>query len=360
VLSVAAISFAMAVEAADAETFVSQPRVGRIERDEVYWTELEVRRLGNIVAEMVQARRFCGDTPAAEAERLLMRKRLDAMRRKALRVLHRAELHVNAGQSTWPGLDKSLTQPVNLAEEYVRTVTNYLDVLEEEEERAERAAGDDVDIGGVLAAVKAKARAEAAGRKRSSSLYEEIDGKTLESAGSERTIEEVTAELGEPGEPSIEDISYRDALAREAAKGAQQSRGNLSGSSGIRRRKGEIGNAGDGGGSSTMTGEYSKEDEELMARHQPVQDQLTSDLVDLVGRLKGNLVEINAKIRDDGVVIDETEDVLDQNLSGIGKTREILASFTRSTSMSWWTIWVLLVLVIVTFLGVFVLTKIPI
>lgn len=341
----------MAVDATDAETVTVQPRAGRVERDEVYWTELELRRLGNVVAEMVQARRFSGDSSAAEAERALMRKHLDAMRRKAVRVLHRAELHMNAGQTSWPGLDKNLTQPVNLAEEYVRTVTNYLDVLEEEEERAERAAGQDVDIGGVRAAAKAKAKAVAAAGADTAGARD----------GTERTLEEFTAGLGDASDGGMEDISCREALAREAANGSKERRDELVGAGSLRRRKGGDGaGASDGNAASSVIGKYSKEDEQLMARHQPVQDQLTNDLVELVGRLKGNLTEINAKIREDGDVIDETEDAVDKNLSGISKTREKLAGFTRSTSMSWWMIWALLVAVVLTFLAVFVLTKIPI
>jgi hypothetical protein len=359
----------MAVEATEAEMPVARPQAGgeRAERDEVYWTELEVRRLGNVVAEMVQARRYCGDTSAAEAERALMHARLDAMRRKALRVLHRAELHVNAGQTTWPGLDASLTQPVNLAEEYVRTVAYYLDVLEEEEERVKRAIGDDVDVGGVRTAARAKDKAGAAagggGGGGACGRLRDDGGEVAPVGGSAgRKVEDIAADVGEVDDSGVEDISYRDALARVAAAG-EGGREELLSAEGVRRRKG--GGRGDGRGAGSAsaaptTGKYSKADEELMARHQPVQDQLTSDLVELVGRLKGSLTEINAKIVKDGRVIDEAEDAVDKSLTGIGKTRESLAGFVRSTSLSWWTIWALLAAVVATFLAVFVLTKVPI
>lgn len=356
----------MAVEAHDALA-ADESLPTRMERDEVYWTELEVRRIGNMVAEMIQSKRYMGDTVEAGVERVLMRKRLDAMRRKALRVLCRAELHVSSGQTVWPGLDASLTQPVNLAEEYVRTVTNYLDVLEEEEERSVRALKDDVDVGGVRAKkiAAAAATSEASGAAQGAGR----GGDDAEVAPVLRSIEDITAEAGIDVDGAEEgDISYREALAREAASGDDAGkRDELLGSEGVRRRRGGAGDsdgAGPSGGSGkrgpSMTGKYSKEDEELMARHQPVQDELTSDLVDLVGRLKGNLTEINAKIVKDGQVIDETDDAVDKNLAGIGKQRENLAGFARSTSISWWTIWAMLVAVVVVFFLVFALTKIPI
>lgn len=356
----------MAVEAHDA-VGVHGGLPARSERDEVYWTELEVRRIGNMVAEMIQSKRYMGDTVEAGAERVMMRNRLDAMRRKALRVLCRAELHVTSGQTVWPGLDPSLTQPVNLAEEYIRTVTNYLDVLEEEEERAVRALKDDVDVGDMRAKEIAAAAATQA-KSAASSARGDGRGDERDSSGI-RSLEDIAAESGIDVDSTGEgDISYREALARASASGTDRDdRKDLLGAEGVRRRRGAVtGSEGEGasgpstGDKNPLTGKYSKEDEELMARHQPVQDELTSDLVDLVARLKGNLTEINANIRKDSQVIDDADEAVDQNLAGIGKQRENLAGFARSTSFSWWTIWAMLICVVVVFIVVFALTKIPI
>lgn len=343
----------MAVDAVDAAGgIVAGHEDQRTERDDVYWTELEVRRLGNMVAEMVQAGRYCGDSSEAEAERNLMRSRLAAMKGKALRVLHRAELHVSAGQTAWPGLDNSLTQPVNLAEEYIRTVTNYQCVLEEEEDRVQRSLKDDLDVGGVRAAAKARGAVDAGTDAAGANAVGEGIGNDAD-----QRFEDITQLDGSELRNSVEDISYREALAREAAAAG---RDELLGTGGIRQRKTIGKDNGGASASSRATGKYSKADEELMARHQPVQDELTSDLVDLVSRLKGNLTEINAKIVKDGKVIDETDEALDKNLAGISKTRENLGSFTRATSVSWWTIWALVAAVLITFVLVFGLTKIPI
>lgn len=277
--------------------------------DDVFWTELEVRRLGNLVSETVQSGRYIGSSRAAASERSLMRARLTAMRRKSLRVLHRAEIHTGG---TWPGLDDSITRPVDLAEEYVRLVREFQEVLEEEVERAGEGEGEE-DVGDI------------------------------------ETVAEDAVE-----EDAVEDISYREALALEEAAGG---RGELL-EGDLRQRKG--GARQSANAAKTGTGKYSAEDEALMARHQPVQDELTNDLVDLVGRLKGNLTEINTKIRKDGQVIDEADAALDGNLAGIRKTRQNLGDFTRATTISWWTIWVALAAVLVTFILVFLLTKVPI
>jgi Membrane fusion protein Use1 len=304
----------------------------RAEQDDVYWTELEFRRLGNMVAEMIQARRYVGDDVRARNERALMRTRVDAMRRKALRVLARAELYAKSSHGAWPGLDSSLTEPISLAEEYVRTVSNYDAVLTEEEDRARRAIQDDFDVGGVRAAAAAMAVA--------------CDG----DGGSGEDIGDDVAGFG-----GVDDMSYREALARDAADlGNADTRDDLAGA---RMRRRSIASVQKVAGA---TGRYSEADENLMAAHQPVQDQLTNDLVDLVGRLKGSMTEINARITQDGHVIDETEDALDKNITSIGKHRENLGHYSRYTSLSWWTIYALIVLVVVVFIAVFALTKIPI
>jgi Membrane fusion protein Use1 len=319
-------------------------------RDEIYWTELEFRRLGNMVAEMIQARRYVGSRSSAfnignldpaQEERILLRKRIDSMRRKALRILCRAELYADSGLITWPGLDKDLTEPVSLAEEYVRTVSNYDAVLLEEEETVAKAI-DDVDIGGAEPRVDAFDREQKKGfDARRSSAHDSEAVRTVESA----TGAVPYADHG--------DISYRDAIAREARAGNRPERDELL-SGGLRKRREE-----DAGHVGSVPGAFSATDEELMARHQPIEDQLTSDLIDLVGRLKENVTEINTKIVQDGTVVDETEDAVEKNLSSIGKQRTKLSSYTRSNSRSWWSIWLLVISIVIVFVTVLILIKIP-
>jgi Membrane fusion protein Use1 len=319
-------------------------------RDEIFWTELEFRRLGNIVAEMIHARRYVGsrssdvnrvNSDPARAERILLRKRIDSMRRKALRILCRAELYADSGLTTWPGLDKDLTEPVSLAEEYVRTVSNYDAVLLEEEEMAERAM-DEVDIGG------AEPKVDPFDHERKTGF----DGRrgSTHDIEIERTVKSATGTISHADH---DDISYRDAIAREARAGDRPERDQLL-SGGLRkRREAEAGHAG------SASGVFSATDEELMARHQPIEDQLTSEMIDLVGRLKENVTEINAKIVQDGTVVDETEDAVDKNLSSIGKQRTKLATYTRSNFRSWWSIWLLVITIVIVFATLLILIKIP-
>jgi hypothetical protein len=323
------------------DTATASAAGAHVEQDEVYWTELEFRRLGNMVAEMIQARRYTGDRAAARAERALMRTRVNAMRRKALRVLVRAELYAKSSHRAWPGLDPSLTEPVSLAEEYVRTVSNYDAVLTEEEDRALHALRDDFDIGGVRAA--ADARAEV-GHYVHADVGVGDDDKNGDRAGMDGLL----------GRKGIEDISYREALARDAAERTDaDKRSELLGGQQGSPSKGPQETPG-------PTSRYYGTDETLMAAHLPVQDQLTSDLIDLVGRLKGSMTEINTRIVQDGQIIDETENAVDKNISAIGKQRENLDSHSRYSSLSWWTIYSLIFLVFVVFISVFALTKIPI
>lgn len=295
------------------------------ERDEVFWTELEIRRLGNVVAECIHARRYIGDTNAADEERKLMRKYIEAMKRKAMRVLHRAELYARSGHAAWPGIDPTITDPVSLAEEYVRVVENYEAVLSEEETRAR-----DANAEGLKSNV--------------------TPAKTREDETISRLIKE--AEDWE----EADDVAYREALKREKERtmSTEGARKELLGEvEGIRQRKGAA-------GSSNRNGTYSKEDEELMSRHQPIQDELTSNLVDLVGQLKESITENKEKLERDDKVLGETEDAVDKNLSGVGKQRGILKKFTQSTSVSFWTFMIALVVMLVVFVFVVILLKIPV
>lgn len=296
------------------------------ERDEVFWTELEIRRLGNFVAECIHARRYVGDTSTAEEERLLMRKYIEAMKRKAMRVLHRAELHARSGHAAWPGIDPTITDPVSLAEEYVRVVENYEAVLSEEETRAKNAKAEALKSGPI-----------------SKDLPNDDDA-----------ISKLEKEA--EGWEEADDVAYREALQQEKErnKSSEDARKELfSEEEGVRRRKGTP-------GPSNQTGKYSKEDEELMSRHQPIQDELTSNLVDLVGQLKESITENKEKIEKDDEVLDETEEAVEKNLAGVGKQRGNLKQFTQSTSVSWWMIMIAAVVIVIVFMFLVILLKIPI
>lgn len=289
--------------------------VAPVERDALFWTELEIRRLGNLVAAGLHAKKYVGDSDEAAKERARMRTLLDAMRRKALRVLHRAEICSHAPDTPWPGLDPDISDPVALAEEYVRVVEKYEAKFGDEETRIRTAPANGRNQNGA-----------------SSSFVDPF--------------------LPDGDEWEKEDAKlYREAVAqaREAAKVSLSARRELLGEeeSGLRKRR-------------NTTTKLSKEDEMLMARHQPVQDQLSADLVDIVGRLKGSVSGINEKIVKDNEVIDETEDVVEKNLAGVSRQRDDLTSFSNSTSLSWWMLAVITVVVLIVFIFVFLMLKIPI
>lgn len=294
------------------------------ERDEVFWTELEIRRIGNLVAECIHARRYIGESDSAQAEKTLMRQYIEAMKRKSMRVLHRAELYARSGHASWPGIDPSITDPVSLADEYVRVVENYEAVLLEEESRTKRA------------------REEAGGFG---------DG-----SGESDAVRKLATE--EDDWEAADDVAYREALKREQelTKKGEDARKDLLGADdeGIRRRKG-----GAGPSSANSAAAYSKEDEELMARHQPIQDELTSNLVGLVGQLKESISTNKERLEKDSKVLDETEDAVDKNLSGVTKQRSELKRFSKSSSMSWWAMLVVAVVMLVVFVLIFIMLKIP-
>lgn len=293
------------------------------ERDEVFWTELEIRRLGNMVAECIHARRYVGDGTEADEERKTMRRYIEAMKRKSMRVLHRAELYARSGHASWPGIDPTITDPVSLAEEYVRVVENYEAVLGDEEARAKKLKDAKGDIGVT----------------------------SLGSAAGGPLTQLPTAEDWEAADTA----AFKEAVKREKelTKSAEEARKDLlSQGEGVRHRRGSAG--------PSETATYSKEDEELMSKHQPIQDELTSNLVDLVGQLKESITENKEKIERDNKILDETEEAVDKNLSGVSKQRGQLKKFTQSTSVSWWLMMVAAVVILVIFALVLVLLQIPI
>lgn len=278
-------------------------------RDEVFWTELEIRRLGNIVAECIHARRYVGLSKEAHDERKRMRAYIDAMKRKSMRVLHKAELFAKSGYAAWPGIDPTITDPVSLAEEYVNVVQNYEAVLQEEESKAkseENLSGidqvpiveEDWEAADMVAYKEAKKQAE-----------------TSEDSNEKRR---------------------QDLLGLDAA--------------GMRRRKNI--DASGAGTSSKLT----KEEEEFMSKHQPIQDELTNNLVELVGNLKETISATQGTLDQDKQVIDETEDVVDKNLSGVTSQQQSLTAYANTTASWWWMIPLGVVMIIV-FVIIFVLIR---
>lgn len=305
----------MSADTGDVPVGIDKPRSSVCEKDEVFWTELEIRRIGNLVAECIHARRYVGNDSAADTERKEMRKYIDAMKRKSMRVLHRAELHARGAQSAWPGIDPTISDPVSLAEEYVRVVESYEAVLIEEEAHAREL------------------------RMKSGTIDDDVN--KLATQEDELHI--------------TEDVSHGNAGssgAHDSTTGKRQEL--LSDAEGVRRRR--AGQASSVGGSAS----YSNEDEALMARHQPIQDELTSNLVDLVGQLKESITSNKDKLTKDSKVLDETEDVVESNLAGVTKQGANLKEYTKSSAVSWWIMLIAAIALFVVFAFVWVLMKIPV
>lgn len=315
-------------------------------RDEVFWTELEIRRLSNFVAETIHSKRFIGDSQSAAEERQQMRIYIEAMKRKSMRVLHRAELFKKSGQPSWPGIDPTIGNPVSLAEDYVKVVENYMAVLSSEEERVRNAALCDVaglaEDGDADAEEDADAGADA--------------GANVDANGS--------GHYGDDDWEAKDDVAYREALQRERdqkeEKETEQSKRNeLMGgidADGMRRRKGHAESDKQGGESKSS---LNKEEEEIMARHQPVQDELTNNLADLVGQLKNSVVDNKERLDKDKKVVDEVEDAVDKNADGVSKQRSGLAKFENSSSTSWWLMIAAVAVILLVFMIVLFLLAVP-
>lgn len=249
----------------------------RREKDVLWWTELEFRRLGNVVCEMLHSKRYARGNTTDRAE---LRCYLDSMRKKSLRILHRAEKFSTGHETVWCGLDTGLVENhVLLGEEYVGIVEKY------EEE---------FGVSGVSGISGTKREEE-----NNAILMEQDDWE-------ERDARE-----------------YAQALA--SAKEAESDSAELfaGNTSEIRQRK-------------NITGQFSAKDEEFLARHNPVQEQLTSTLLDGARRLKNAAEQTGNDLRRDDAVVDDTADALDANLNGIQKQRGELAKLERSSSMSWY------------------------
>lgn len=297
----------------------------RAERDPLFWTELEIRRLGNRIAAALHG-------PPPQPERAETKILLDAMRRKSLRVLTRAEKVANDPGSAWPGLDPGVRDPIALAEEYVAAVTQYVSAFE---------LGADA----APAVVDTTSAAKPNGAAEGDDLF----------AGAEDEWAGDDAWSGDDAWADADARAYQAAVAAARAEPStpDAARAALLGE-GPRQRRGT------GANGARPAAKLSAADEALMRRHQPVQDQLTKDLADVVGRLKGSVSGIGEQLKRDDAVLDEAADAVDANLGGISRQRDELAGYANATRMGWWRLMVIAVIVMLVFTGALILIKLPI
>lgn len=123
-----------------------------VDYDEVLWTELEFLRLHASILRTLSSTENVGGGRAEvkkkgappplphAADALDLRARIDALQRKALRMLHRAQLEARAGggaggPSPWPGVDPDTPDAEALADCYVSSVEDIKTRMAEREER---------------------------------------------------------------------------------------------------------------------------------------------------------------------------------------------------------------------------------
>lgn len=319
-------------------------------RDEVFWTELEIRRLSNIVAEAINSRRYVGTSLVAVEERQQMRVFIEAMKRKAMRVLHRAELFACSEHAAWPGIDATIADPVSLAEEYVRLVEDYLAEVSAEEERAHK---------------EEQARVIDTKGDMADADEEDMEGiikkpETMD-AGTDTEKDKDRGKANASDEPQdwvvADDEAFQEAL-REHKGTESKGRSDLLGveGDGVRRRRKGTSNKSEGIAEGVS---YSKDDEEEVARQQPVQAELTSNLIDLVGQLKQSVTENKQRLEQDKKVLDDTEMAVDKNVDSVTRQRNNLKAFSQSASTSWWVMLGAALVIILVFLFMVLLISVP-
>lgn len=329
------------------------------QRDPIFWTELELRRLSNLVASCIHSGRYVGRSKVARDERRQMRIWIDAMKLKAMRILHRAETLASSKASSaggfsvfgafsnnpipmsvkWPGIDPTITDPVALGEEYVRLVEDYYAVLALEEEQATAEPGEEEEQDQLLEAAKVV-------DGEGDIMNEDVDSQ-----------EDRGDQGDEKGDWEKEDdMAYRQAIQRQRDTEANDSNiddtrkkllndGPLSG--GIRRRKGPN----DGSESAEKTA--LNRDETLTSKERMVHEDLTANLVDLVGQLRESVTANQQKLDDDKHVLDETEKSVDSNLSSIGAQSKRLHRFAQYSANS--TLWVYIAIAFIVLIFLIVL-----
>lgn len=257
-----------------------------VDYDEVLWTELEFLRLHASILRTLSSTENVGGGRAEvkkkgappplphAADALDLRARIDALQRKALRMLHRAQLEARAGggaggPSPWPGVDPDTPDAEALADCYVSSV-------------------------------------------------EDIKTRMAAAAGQSRESGE--APLGHTVAVNGDDADARSALLGD----------------GLRRRGGR--QADDASGAGGVAGDGDEDgDAALVDAQRPVQEALTGEMLALVGRLKRNVQGMADDLVTDAAVLDATDAAVDANLSGVVRQRGTLASYAKRATLSWWT-----------------------
>lgn len=119
-------------------------------------------------------------------------------------------------------------------------------------------------------------------------------------------------------------------------------------------------NPSDGDGEQKNNNSGAEGIEQVMARNRPVQDELTSKLVDMVGQVKHSVTENKALLDRDRTVLDATEDAVDANAAGVSRQRQRLGAFTQRAATSWWTMIIAALVIIAVFIVLFLLVTTPV
>lgn len=322
-----------------------------VDYDEVLWTELEFLRLHASIIRTLSSTENAGGGRAEvkkkgappplphAADALDLRVRIDALQRKALRMLHRAQLEARAGggaggPTPWPGVDSDTPDAEALADRYVSAVEDIKTRMAEREER--RAAGllgggarggdgtsyaadtgDEADPGGGL---------PRSGRGGGGGSADEAE----DAAAGGRGLAAAAGRSGESGESPLGraaaiDGDDSDATARSALLG-----------DGLRHRGGRPARGAGAGGGAAGGGDEDG-DAALVDAQRPVQEALTGEMLALVGRLKHNVQGMADDLVTDAAVLDATDAAVDANLSGVVRQRGTLAAYAKRASLSWWT-----------------------
>lgn len=320
-----------------------------VDYDEVLWTELEFLRLHASILRTLSSTENVGGGRAEvkkkgappplphAADALDLRARIDALQRKALRMLHRAQLEARAGggaggPSPWPGVDPDTPDAEALADCYVSSVEDIKTRMAEREER--RAAGllGGGGRGGEGASDAADTGDEAdprggrlpSGGGGAGGSADEAD----DAVAGGRGLAAAAGQSRESGEAPLGHtvaVNGDDADARSALLG-----------DGLRRRGGR--QADDASGAGGVAGDGDEDgDAALVDAQRPVQEALTGEMLALVGRLKRNVQGMADDLVTDAAVLDATDAAVDANLSGVVRQRGTLASYAKRATLSWWT-----------------------
>jgi len=336
-----------------------------VDYDDVLWTELEFLRLHASIRRTISATDGAGGSRAEvkkkgappplvhAADALDLRTRIDALQRKALRMLHRAQLESRSagGGDSWPGVDPNTPDPEALADRYVAAVEDIKTRMAEREERREAGLGGESDAAdtGDEAGVGAEGggtRGHGGGAADGS-----VDSGDAVAGGGGSAAVDAAAEHADAGAGGLTPTADTDA------------RSSLLGD-GLRRRGERAGMGGEGEAAAAATTATSAGDENadaaLVDAQRPVQDALTGEMLELVGRLKRNVQGISEDLVTDAAVLDATDAAVDANLAGVVRQRGSLATYAKRASLSWWTGLVGLGVALAVFLFVYlVVIKLP-